>query len=716
MAKKKVLLVDADPRSTRVLEVSLRKANYNLTCATDGAAGLEALEYEIPDLIICDTKLPNMDGYAFVRRLKDHPEWQSIPVMFLASQRSVEDKIRGLELGVEDYLTKPIFVRELLARVHVILARTTQESLSGKRSSGQLRTRFSGSIQDMTVVDLLQTFEISRKAGTITFRSGEREGHVWFRDGKVVDAEVGAMRGEEGIYRLLVWSEADFEVSFGPVDREDIIEMSTSALVMEGMRRADEWGRLVEQIPPLSQIFDVDHERLVERLSEIPDELNGILRLFDGKRTLMDVIDASPFEDLSTMLTLSKLYFEGLIVPVSEPPPEPAPPPSLMPDALIPSPSMVVPSLSEAPSADEPSSDVRLPSLPKAGSLPPDLEPKEAVAPVARASVRPPAETPPVVASSEETPTPLVPPVKPVDELPVFRKSSPSIDWTDRVDPPLQPARESVRVKTDPPPTSSQKSEETLARERSTDRPVARARDVVEDDPIPVKRVNGKQVAVFVMLVSVVFAVVVLAARQTYRGEHDTAEKLGLPLRDGGGGMPVSDGVAPGKASTATPSATPGQSVQPTSFSTSAPEPAASLDASIDRNEAVTSGSHQGHDASVADAPKIDAGTKSETVRGSSEAKGTSSSSSSSGRTSASYTQEAQRALEDQEGRSANRAAELALRATQKDPGNAEAWLTLGGAYQALGRKEQAVDAFRSCVKKATGPRVAECRALAGND
>src|SRR4029079_4946838 len=80
------------------------------------------------------------------------------------------------------------------------------------------------------------------------------------------------------------------------------------------MRRVDEWGRLLEQLPSLKTIFEIDHEQLVERLNEIPDELNGILRLFDGRRTLMDVVDDSPFEDLSTLSTISKLYFEGLLV------------------------------------------------------------------------------------------------------------------------------------------------------------------------------------------------------------------------------------------------------------------------------------------------------------------------------------------------------------------------------------------------------------------
>jgi DNA-binding response OmpR family regulator len=312
VAKKQLLLVDADPRSVRVLEVSLKKAGYSVTTASDGSDALAKIEFSTPDLILSDTRLPRLDGYELVRRLKQNGDYASIPVVFLTSQKSIEDKIRGLELGVEDYLTKPIFVRELIARVNLLIARRTQERMATSMPMSA-RTRLSGSLADMGVVDLLQTFEVSRKSGVARITDGRREARVFFRDGKVVDAELGRLRGEEAVYRALIWNSGEFEVEFHPVQNEDVIPTSTQGLLMEGMRRVDEWGRLLEQLPSLSTIFEIDHEQLVERLNEIPDELNGILKLFDGRRTLLDVVDDSPFEDLSTLATVSKLYFEGLL-------------------------------------------------------------------------------------------------------------------------------------------------------------------------------------------------------------------------------------------------------------------------------------------------------------------------------------------------------------------------------------------------------------------
>jgi CheY-like chemotaxis protein len=311
MAKQSLLLVDGDTKSLRVLEVSLKKAGFNVTTAINGQDALGKVETAAPDLIISDTKMAEMDGFELVERLKQNADWATIPFIFLTSQSDVEDKIRGLELGVEDYLTKPIYIKEILTRVKILLQKKQRRSLEEKRES---RTKFAGQLSDMAVVDLIQTIEISRKSGVIHFKHPDgKRAAIYFRNGKVIDAELGRLSGEAAVYRLLVWTEGDFEVEFKNVRRKDVIELSSQGLLMEGMRRVDEWGRLCEQLPPLDSLFEVDYRELADRLAEIPDEINGILRLFDGRRTLMQVVDDCDFSDLEALNVISKLYFEGLI-------------------------------------------------------------------------------------------------------------------------------------------------------------------------------------------------------------------------------------------------------------------------------------------------------------------------------------------------------------------------------------------------------------------
>ncbi len=316
MAKQQILLVDADSSSARVLEVSLRSAGFTVTTADSAENALEKLEHGAPDLILTDTRLPGADGFAFVRGLRTRTELKDTPIVFLTEQGALEDKLRGLELGVDDYLAKPIFVREVVTRVHMLLARKNQQRIA---TESQVRTRFSGSLEDVAVVDLLQTIAISGKSGVALVRRGDREARLYFKNGQLVDAEVGDLRGEEAVYRTITWTTGTFDLEFRAVDRASVIEATTNALLMEGMRRVDELGRLAEQLPPESTVVDVDHDALLARLNEIPDELNGVLRLIDGKRTLLDLIDGSPFDDLSTLTVLSKFYFEGLLVAVEAP-------------------------------------------------------------------------------------------------------------------------------------------------------------------------------------------------------------------------------------------------------------------------------------------------------------------------------------------------------------------------------------------------------------
>src|SRR5437762_12882356 len=125
--------------------------------------------------------MPELDGFDFCKRLKTNNEWAQIPFIFLTGQKSVEDKIRGLELGVEDYLTKPIYLKEILTRVKILLQKKERASIQEKRDS---KTKFAGLLSDMAVVDLIQTIEVSRKSGVIHVSSGPKRGSIFFRNGK----------------------------------------------------------------------------------------------------------------------------------------------------------------------------------------------------------------------------------------------------------------------------------------------------------------------------------------------------------------------------------------------------------------------------------------------------------------------------------------------------------------------------------------------------
>jgi len=317
MPRQNLLIVDGDARNRRVLEVSLRKAGFSITPAESAEEALDFLQHAEPDLIISDTRLPSRDGFDFCTEVKGNPRWKVIPFIFLTSEKSIEDKVRGLELGVEDYLTKPIYIKEITTRVTMLLQRKQHERLEKKDAA---RTKFSGQLADMAVVDLIQTIEISRKTGTISLSTELGEATVWFREGTIIDAEMGRLQAGPAIYRLLGLSDGHFDVEFKPVNRHKVINESTQGILMEGMRRVDEWGRLMEQLPPLDSILATDPEQLEERREDLTDEQLAILHHFDGRRNIIEVVDESGQDDIEALTAISTFFFEGLLTPYEGPP------------------------------------------------------------------------------------------------------------------------------------------------------------------------------------------------------------------------------------------------------------------------------------------------------------------------------------------------------------------------------------------------------------
>jgi len=311
LAKQHLLLVDGDPKSLRVMEVSLKKAGFSVTTAVNGRDALEKAEISPPDLILSDTKMPEMDGFELCRRLKEDERYRGTPFIFLTGQKSVEYKVKGLELGVEDYLTKPIYIKEIVTRVKILLQKKEKERLEKK----DLKASFSGNLADMGVVDLVQTLEMGKKSGALHVKGRTGlEAVCYFRDGRILDCELGPkLVGEQAFYRLLNWQEGEFAIEFKQTERDERIPVSTQGLLMEGMRRIDEWGRIVEQLPALDKVFEIDTALLADRLAEIPDDVNALLRLFDGHRTLERVIEEADYDDLAAAGVISKLFFEGII-------------------------------------------------------------------------------------------------------------------------------------------------------------------------------------------------------------------------------------------------------------------------------------------------------------------------------------------------------------------------------------------------------------------
>ena len=122
MSQKKILVVEDNPRNMRLIEVTLKARGYLILGARDGEKGLKTALAERPDLIIADIQLPKMDGLELIRRLKERPGFEHIPVIALTAYAMKGDKGRFLEAGCDAYLSKPIDTRELPRLVEEMLS------------------------------------------------------------------------------------------------------------------------------------------------------------------------------------------------------------------------------------------------------------------------------------------------------------------------------------------------------------------------------------------------------------------------------------------------------------------------------------------------------------------------------------------------------------------------------------------------------------------
>ncbi len=126
---KRVLIVDDEPRYLRLLEANLRTEGYEVVTAQDGQQALDVFSSQPIDLVLLDIMMPRLDGFGATQRIR---EFSSVPIIILTAKGEEQDRVRGLDLGADDYLVKPFSATELLARVRAVLRRAQLPSESGQ--------------------------------------------------------------------------------------------------------------------------------------------------------------------------------------------------------------------------------------------------------------------------------------------------------------------------------------------------------------------------------------------------------------------------------------------------------------------------------------------------------------------------------------------------------------------------------------------------------
>lgn len=246
----RVLAVDDDAGTLVSIEQALADTGFAVTTATDGAQGLAAALHSTPDLIISDVVMPEMDGWTLVKHVRCHPHLALVPFIFLTTGASDEDRLRGFQLGADDFVSKPLRPGELSVRVRGSLQR--QARIVGAvqhhlrvAATAPSHVGIGGTLEHISLPALLTLLEMERKTGVLSLLRREpphTAASLYIRDGRLLDAHLDGRRPRrraEAVYALLGWHSGRFEFEARPLELSDQIGLSTAELLLEGARRID---------------------------------------------------------------------------------------------------------------------------------------------------------------------------------------------------------------------------------------------------------------------------------------------------------------------------------------------------------------------------------------------------------------------------------------------------------------------------------------------
>jgi DNA-binding response OmpR family regulator len=239
----KVLLVDDNPMILEMLRAALAPFS-TVSTLTDGAdAMLRAID-DKPDLIIADYTLEAMDGKQLVQKLKSRSATAHIPVILMASKTDITEKLKILQETVEDFIEKPFFLKEAAARIKKVVDKISLEKMA-REAPGESVLR--GNLAQMNVMDLLQSLDMGHKTCSLVLSHNGDQCHLFFSDGQINHATYGDLKGDEAVFKVLLWTGGNFEIDFNGSSQEQTTTRSTQGLLLEGLRLLDESNRDTEE-------------------------------------------------------------------------------------------------------------------------------------------------------------------------------------------------------------------------------------------------------------------------------------------------------------------------------------------------------------------------------------------------------------------------------------------------------------------------------------
>ena len=302
--EKIILIADPDREVLRSLGNALHDQGYDVRAALDGSKALEKAILVHPALILFDENCPLISATKFIQILRSNPRTEDIPVIVMIGEDAKEDAGWGYR---EASIRKPFNNDEFLS----LVASTFRKMATAKEVREEAR-EIQGNLSQISLVDLIQIFNLNRRTGLLEIKSEELEGHLYVREGNITHASTGRHSGEKALFRLLQWKAGSFAFIPEEITGDINIRRSSDVLLLEGARQIDELEQLRSDLP-------ADHVRLVpvpelkERYEGLHPVTQEIMNLLEFYNTVGGLVEHSRVSDFEACRAIRTLLDKGVL-------------------------------------------------------------------------------------------------------------------------------------------------------------------------------------------------------------------------------------------------------------------------------------------------------------------------------------------------------------------------------------------------------------------
>ena len=312
MSNKKLLIVDDEPDILEIFGIELRNRGFQVQIAKNGKEAISLVSSFSPDLVITDLRMPDISGFELIKNIRKQTEFKQVPLIAISANSSQKSMVELERIGVDGFLRKPINFEHLTAKVDNLLRKT-------KPSTKKTEILFSGSIEEMSLLEVAQLFHQGRKSGILKIEDNEEIlGEMIFNDGNIIYASSPPYFGLSAFHHLIRIEKGEFKLTPNLTFFMKNIWIPSNKLIMKAATEYDEFD--IEQINnqlflPIGKDFWIQGRKFMTELMKETAGIKNIMVFEKSGRVIMTIDNdlSGAIESSSMYLNLSDICMESNI-------------------------------------------------------------------------------------------------------------------------------------------------------------------------------------------------------------------------------------------------------------------------------------------------------------------------------------------------------------------------------------------------------------------